>query len=202
MMFFTLNIMENIRYFNTKISHFNYIFKIIQYIKYYCRILCHWWASAGAGVIVVIITVVVSGHLQLPVLLSASIGSCRCRCGHCCWLHICSYRCCHRCWSAPAGGVTVVLWHLQLQVVLPSASVGSCRCRWGRRCPLAPAAAGGVAVILWHLQLQVLPSSSMGICRGVVAVVIGGGGCVGGGCESRTLKFRIRNFNIVTSSVT
>src|SRR6266545_3244931 len=116
MMFFTLNIMENIRYFNTKISHFNYIFKIIQYILYYCRILCRWWASAGAGVIIIIIAVVISGHLQLPVL----------------------------------------------------------------------------------------PSSSVGTCRGVVAIVIGGGGCggCGGGCESRMLKFRTQNFNIVTSSIT
>src|SRR6266508_300554 len=115
MMFFTLNIMENIRYFNTKISHFNYIFKIIQYILYYCRILCRWWASAGAGVIVVIIAVVVSGHLQLPVLLSASIGSCRCRWGRRCPLA-----------PAAAGGVAVVLWHLQLQVLL-LLSMGTCR---------------------------------------------------------------------------
>src|SRR6266511_1487142 len=90
MMFFTLNIMENIRYFNTKISHFNYIFKIIQYILYYCRILCRWWASAGAGVIVVIIAVVVSGHLQLQVVLPLSCGTCSCKCCH------------HRPW-VPAG---------------------------------------------------------------------------------------------------
>src|SRR6266540_2101002 len=124
MMFFTLNIMENIRYFNTKISHFNYIFKIIQYILYYCRILCRWWASAGAGVIVVI-----SG-LQLPVLLSSSCGTCSCRC----------YCGCRPLTPAGADGVIVVHWHLQMQMG-SSSSDGTCSCRWCCHRPVAPAVA-------------------------------------------------------------
>src|SRR6266545_2213650 len=141
MMFFTLNIMENIRYFNTKISHFNYIFKIIQYILYYCRILCHWWASAGAGVIVVIITVVVSGHLQLPVLPSASVDTCRCRWGR------------HRPMApAAAGGVAVgVRWQLQVQMG-SSLSIGTCSCRWCCCRPVAPAVASVAIVVRGYLQ--------------------------------------------------
>src|SRR6266540_2156207 len=142
MMFFTLNIMENIRYFNTKISHFNYIFKIIQYILYYCRILCRWWASAGAGVIVVISglqlpvlsplsVAVVLWHLQLQVVLpSSSCGTCSCRC----------YCGCRPLTPAGADGVIVVHWHLQMQMG-SSSSDGTCSCRWCCHRPVAPAVA-------------------------------------------------------------
>ena len=100
MMFFTLNIMENIRYFNTKFSHFNYIFKIIQYILYYCRILYlpprrwhvgSWWMVEGVPLLLSSLP-----HLQVQVSSSSS-----------------------SLW-APADGIAVVCWHLQLQVGLPS----------------------------------------------------------------------------------
>ncbi len=48
------------------------------------------------------------------------VGICRC------WCHRHHHRCCCQWAPAAAGGVAIVLWHLQLQV-LPSLSVGTCR---------------------------------------------------------------------------
>ena len=131
-MFFTLNIMENIRYFNTKFSHFNYIFKIIQYILYYCRILYlpprrwhgkhvgSWWMVEG-------VPLLLSSSLHLQVQVSSSSSSP--------W--------------APADGIAVVRWHLQLQVLSSSSSAGTCSCRCCHRRLWVPAG------VWWPLSLVV-----------------------------------------------
>ena len=133
-MFFTLNIMENIRYFNTKISHFNYIFKIICTTVGYCA---------------------VGGHLQVLVSSSSSsplssVGTCSCQC-------------CHRRLWVPAG----VWWPSSLVVEVV------------------------VVVVVVVMVVTVVDRGGWW-----EVVVVGGGG------ESQMLKFQIRNFNIVMSSVT